>query len=330
MKKEKPKEYKKQSVARLMTEDVPTVPTSATVADIERLLIKDARHLATINYIYILDAHRKLKGVVSIRELFASPKAARALDFSPRQLVTVRPSTDRERAALLALKHSIKAVPVVDKEGAFLGVIPADAILNTLHTEAVEDTLRFAGSGTFDDPVAALMKEGAGLHVRKRLPWLVVGLLGGVAAAFVVSFFEGIFAEHLVLVAFIPAVVYMADAVGSQTQMIFIRTIGLSHSLNVRLYAWRETKINALLALTLGVLIALISFVWLGLPVVSLILGLSIVATVLISMSIAIALPWALHRFGYDPAIASGPPATVARDITSLIVYFVIAGLFIL
>lgn len=321
--------YPKHSAGRLMTAAVPVVTTTATVAAAKQILLKNAATYETINYIYLVDAALKLVGVVSLKELFSAPETALVQTLSPAHVVTAHAYTDQERVVLFALKHSLKAVPVVGKAGEFLGVVPSDTILSVLHAESIEDVLKLAGARTSDDPVRDFERTSVVSHYTKRAPWLAFGLLGGMVAAGVVSFFEASLAEQLVLVAFIPAVVYMADAVGSQTQMIFVRSLALDHSFSMRRYLWRELRINALLAVTLGFLMYGATFFWLGSGVVSIILGLSIAVTIVVSMLVAIGLPWLLQRSGQDPAIASGPPATVTRDIMSLVIYFVIAGLFI-
>ena len=153
---------------------------------------------------------------------------------SVTDFVTVRTSTDQERVAHLALKYNIKAVPVVSKDHTFLGVVPSDKILEILNREHTEDVLRFAGVRHKHSPVQDVLLDQSPLtHVKSRLPWLVIGLLGGVLAAFVIGIFEETLAHELLLAAFIPAIVYMADAVGSQTQMLFVRALAVDHNLKV-------------------------------------------------------------------------------------------------
>lgn len=321
--------YPPESAGRIMAENVPATHESATVSDIEQLLFKNAGEYETVNYIYLLDGHGKLTGVVSMKDLLRAKKSQPAKELSPEKLITARTHTDQERVALLAIEHSIKAIPVVDPSGKFLGVVPPDTILQVLHSENVEDALRLAGAGKIDNPAVGIIKAGARLHFRKRLPWLIIGLLGGILAAFVVRLFEGALAEQLALAAFIPAVVYMADAVGAQTQTIFVRSMALTHTLDMKAYVLREFRVNLALAVILSFLIAAFSLVWLGSPILSLVLGISIMITVLAAMGVAIAMPWIFLKLRYDPAIASGPFATVVRDITSLLIYFGVASLFL-
>lgn len=319
--------YPEESAGRLMTVNVPVVHEDATIGDIERTLLKKGNRFETINYIYLVDAQNKLKGIVSIKDLFHYPKAQAAKELFPKNIVTANAYTDQEQVALLALKHNIKAVPVVDTAGKLLGVVTSDTILSVLHSENVEDALRFAGAMKIDNPAVNIIKAKSWFHFRKRLPWLVIGLFGGLATAIVVRYFEGTLEEQIAIAAFIPVVVYMADAVGTQTQTIFIRSLALTHDLDMKKYVWREFKVNLSLAILLGLLIFGFSFLWIGSGTLSTVLGISIMLTVLTAMLVAITLPWLFQKFHYDPAIASGPFATIIRDITSLLIYFAVVSL---
>lgn len=322
--------FSKETAERLMTLDVPIVGTTATVGEVEHLLKTQSKNYNTINYVYITGETGDLRGVISIRELFTLERHDNVFEKSVTDFVTVRTSTDQERVAHLALKYNIKAVPVVSKDHTLLGVVPSDKILEILNHEHTKDVLRFAGVRHKHSPVQDVLLDQSPLtHVKSRLPWLVIGLLGGVLAAFVIGIFEETLAHELLLAAFIPAIVYMADAVGSQTQMLFVRALAVDQNLKVKTYLFRESIVNALLGALLAVLIFIVSFMWVGSFEVSTILGLSIFLTVISTVFVAIALPWFFHLRGQDPAIASGPLSTVVHDLLSLFIYLLIASAFL-
>jgi magnesium transporter len=318
--------YPKDSAGRAMTALVPRLSGEATVGEARRLLERSAASFDTIDYVYLLNEARTPIGVVSVHEILEASEGEKLRTLSTERLITVRPHTSQERVAHLALRANIKAMPVVSARGEFLGVVPSDAILAILSREHTKDILRLAGiKHAAPDPVEHLLSPEPFVHFRARLPWLVLGLLGGIAAALVVERFEHTLEAELLLAAFIPAIVYMADAVGAQTQMLFVRTLAVDHNFRLRNYFGRELIVNLMLGLALALLIAAISFGWWFSPVVSAILGLSIFLTVCATVFIAILLPWFLHARGYDPAIASGPLATVVRDILSLCIYLLVA-----
>lgn len=319
--------YPKDSAGRLLTTNVPTISDGATVAQGRQLLQQSAEQFDTVNYLYLVNERRHLTGVVSIRELLQAPGTERLQTFSPETVVTVRPHTDQERVAHVALRSGLKAVPVVDAHQQFLGVVSSGAILSTLNHEHTEDVLHFAGVSKRQDPERYLLGAGPLTHVAARLPWLILGLGGGFLAAFVVDWFEEALRIEIMLAAFIPVIVYLADAVGSQTQMLFIRASTVAADLNVRTYMLRELVVNFFLGVALASIMFVASFWWLGLMVVSLILALTIFLTICSVAIVAIGLPWLFHHRGYDPAVASEPITTVICDLLSLFIYFSIAML---
>lgn len=304
---------------------VPTAKPDETIGHVEARLIGESKSLETINYVYVVKDDETLVGVFSIKELFRQPKTAHVRDIMNRAPLTVYPKTNQARVARLAIKHSIKAVPVVDKQQHLLGVVPSDAIFRILEQEHTRNFLRFAG-------VQIPHMDGADLSnipifslFQRRFPWLIVGLLGGMGAAFVVEYFERASVSEVLIIAFIPAVVYIADAVGSQTQTIFIRALALEEKLDVKRYAWREARVGFLLALSLGLIAGGLVFLRWQTGAVGLVIATSFFVTILIAMTIALLLPLLFRKLKWDPAVASGPFATVIRDITTLVIYFTIA-----
>jgi len=317
-----------ESAGKILITEVPTALPSATASSVEWLLKSPVADFKTINYIYIVDEGRQLLGVVSIKELLLLPESTLLKEVMKVALVTARVHTDQERVVDLALKSGLKAIPVIDRTGIFMGVVPSDTILSVLHHEHTEDVMHAAGihQGHAASALSSVLLTSSPLaHVKLRLPWLVLGLGGGVVAAVVVGYFEATLAEQLILAAFIPAIVYMADAVGSQTQTLFIRALTIERDLKVGAYLRRELVVNFMLGIILSALAFGFSYLWLTSLAISSILGLSIFLTVWGTVLIAIALPYFFHRRGLDPAVASGPLATVVRDIMSLCIYLLVA-----
>lgn len=309
-----------------MVQTVPTARPENTVAEAERLLLQRTKEFETINYIYVTDEENRLVGVMSVKEVFRAPKNSRVKDLMGTKLVTVHHRTHQERIANLALKHNLKAIPVVDKDGRFLGVVPSDVILQILHEEHGEDVMRSAGIMISENQARDIISAPAFSYFKKRIPWLGVGLAGGVTAAFMVGTFEEAIRELLTLAAFIPAIVYMADAVGSQTQTIFIRSLAIDHAIGIKKYVMREIIVGLAIASSLGLAIYAISFLWWEPALLGAILGISFFTTIVVAITVALFLPWVFLRIKIDPAIASGPFATVIRDILSLMIYFGVAS----
>jgi len=320
----------KRLALNALTDKVPTASLSTTVRDIEKLLDTEKKdQFETINYIYVLSDNRTLKGVVSIKEIFRNSRETEVSKIMTTDLVTVRSHSSQERAAMLAIKHNIKAIPVVDRDDRFLGVIPSDTILDILHREHIEDVLYEAGIGKFNNPITELINASAFDHLKRRLPWLIVGLLGGILAASIVSGFNTLIEELVLLAAFLPAIVYIGDAVGAQSQTILIRSLAIDKTMSIKKYISRELIVGSTIGVIIGVFAGIISKVFWGDFTLALIVATSLFLTVLISSVIAIILPLLFQKASIDPAIGSGPIATVLRDILSIVIYFTIASFFL-
>lgn len=320
-------QYPKNSVVRKMLgkEKIPQVFSEQTLGQVSKFLKEKTPPFETINYLYVIDDKGKLIGIVSIKEVFRCPQETKVSEIMEKNLVVAYPQTSLEKVATLAIKYNLKAIPIIEKDGSFSGIVSSDTILNILHEAHIEDILYSVGISPIKDGAKTIITAPTFLYFKKRLPWLLVGLAGGIMAAFIVGFFENALKTQLILALFIPLIVYMADAVGAQTQTLYIRSIALEQTLSLRRYILREVKVGLALALSLGGLITIFSILWWQFPLLGLILGTSIFVTVLTAMAIAIFLPWFFLKMKYDPAIASGPFATVIRDILSLLIYFGLA-----
>jgi len=178
------------------------------------------------------------------------------------------------------------------------------------------------------EPITDIVKFSATRLVKVRLPWLLVGLVGGMIATLIVRFFEGALLEKLALAFFIPVIVYMSDAVGTQTETLFIRALVIE-KIDLGKYLIKEILVGFLLGSALGILLFGYSMFVFNDFEVSLIVGFSILIASTLSVVIATLVPLVLRRFGKDPAIGAGPFTTIAQDILALLIYFVVAAIII-
>lgn len=308
-----------------MIETVPLCWPGQRISDVKKLLFEKIKELETINYLYVVSRERKLLGVFSIKEIFRKTPETKVEEIMEKELVKVRPYTDQERVAILALRSNLKSIPVVDKDDKFLGVVPSDIILDILHSENVEDFLKSVG---ISGPLKRTLEGSSVFLAKARIPWLVLGLFGGILSAKIIDFFEAPLKSYFILAAFIPLMLYIASAVGAQTETLFIRNLILDSRLDIKKYLLRELKTSFLIALVLAILLSLIAVFWFGSPYfIGIILGASLFFTVLAAILIGILIPWLLQRLKKDPAIGTGPFATIIRDLLSLVIYFLIAFL---
>jgi cation transporter-like permease len=213
---------------------------------------------------------------------------------------------------------------VVDRAGVLLGVVPAPALLEILHREHVEDLHRLAGIARESELARDSIESPPIRRARDRLPWLLVGLCGSMLAAFVMSRYERVLQANLAIAFFVPAIVYLADAIGTQTEAVVVRGLSISR-LSLRELLFAELGTGMLIGGTLG---------GLALPFIGLAYGdfrlaasvaLAVCAAGSAATTIGLLLSWLLQRMGKDPAFGSGPLATVIQDVLSLLIYFAIA-----
>jgi magnesium transporter len=279
------------------------------------------RHLTRWELVCIVDAGQRLLGTLTGPELLALPDDALLQQAARRDHPRVAPGVDQEQMASVALHHGVGAVPVVDADGRLVGVVGAAALMDILRREHVEDLHRLAGISREDSQARQALEAPPLRRVRHRLPWLVVGLLGSMVATAVVSRFESALAAKPALAFFVPGLVYLADAIGTQSEAIAVRGLSLSHVGLPRLLG-AELRTGALIGLVLALLA--LPMVWLvfgelrlAAAVAGALFGASAVASTL-----GLLLPWALARLGSDPAYGSGPLATIVQDVLTLLIYF--------
>jgi magnesium transporter len=265
-----------------------------------------------------------LVGLVPIETLLGAPDAALLGDLADLDPPIVGPDTDQEVAAWKAIRHGEVSLAVVNAQGEFVGLVPPQRLLEVLLREHDEDLARLTGSLRSASLAISASNEPVPLRIWHRAPWLVVGLLGAFLAAEVVATFEERMQALVALAFFIPGIVYLADAVGTQTEALAIR--GLSVGVGIGQIVWREAFTGVLMGTTLAAAFFPVAlWRWGGLQL-ALTVSLTILAACCIATIIALALPWALHKSGQDPAFGSGPLATVIQDILSLLIYFGIAS----
>ena len=290
----------------LMTTAIPRITGDQTVAGAMESLRSSA--WAEVGHVYLVDEKAQLLGQIPTERLLCADPASRLAALRGDPPIEVHPLDNAETVALLAVERHDADVAVVDSRRKLLGAIPIGPLLALLHEEHVDNFLRMGGVGkTHPVPISDPSTMSA---FRARIPWLVLGLAGGLLAGGVAAWFEVALKQEIALAFFLPLVVYMADAVGTQTETVLIRTLAYGKvPLGPQLL--REGLVGLLIGGTIGT-IAVVVAVTLG-------------VTAVVATCIASVLPLGLARLGADPALASGPVATVLQDILSVAIYLTIA-----
>ena len=260
----------------------------------------------------------QLVGLVTIERLLAAPGEAALATVMDSEPPVVAPGVDQEHAAWLAAQRAESGLAVVDEQGRFRGLIPSQRLAAILLEEHDEDLARLGGFLTSSASARSASQESVRRRLWHRLPWLAVGLIGAMISAALLAGIEGEISANLAVAYFIPGIVYLADAVGTQTETLAIR--GLSVGVGIG-RARRETTTGLLVGLILAaVMFPTISWLWHDVALAAAV-SLAVLAASTVATLVAMALPYLLHRLGFDPAFGSGPLATVIQDLLSIVLY---------
>jgi magnesium transporter len=315
-----------ETAGRYLVASVPRALPTDTIGDARANLSKQI--CENIELICVTNPDGKLVGVVPISELFAAAPDAQIGDVMHKNPPFVYPDVDQERVASIALHHGHNAVAVVDHHHFLLGTVPSDALMHILRREHVEDLHRLAGIGRESDIAREALELPPLRRVRHRLPWLIVGLLGSMLSAVLVSSYEAELARNVAIAFFVPGLVYIADAIGTQSEAVAVRGLSLSQA-DLHHLMVGESRTGMIIGVILGLLT--FPFVWVFFADFNLAVAvsLSLVIASSIASTIGMFLPWLLQRLGTDPAYGSGPLATIIQDLLSLMVYFLVVSLLV-
>jgi magnesium transporter len=309
----------RDSAAHRLVRRVPTALPDASCAEV--LASLHGRQFDYAGCVVIIDSDRRVVGLLPTGTLATLEPQTPVSQAMLRNLPLATLDMDQERVATLAIHSGIATTAVVDDAGRFAGVVPPQTLLTVLRDEHVEDLHRLTGVIHETEVAREAIEAPPTRRVRHRLPWLLVGLAGSVMAALVMAQFEAVLQSRVAIAFFVPGIVYLADAIGTQTEAIAVRGLSISH-LPIGQLLVGELWTGVLLGVILGALA--FAGVWgvmqdFGL---ALSIGVALTAAGASATLIGLLLPWAFQRFGYDPAYGSGPLGTVTQDVLSLLVYF--------
>ena len=201
-----------------MTTDFIALPQNIPVEEAIIRLREVAPEAEIIYYVYVVDEQAKLNGVLSLRDLIAAEDGTLLQEIMLKNVISVPAEMDQEEVARVVSRYDLLAVPVVDEEERLLGIITVDDIIDVIEEEATEDIYRLAGTGevTGSDFLEATV---FGL-VGKRLPWLLISLLGGLLSGSVIGIFEDTLQSIVILAIFIPVIMSMGGNVGTQSSTL--------------------------------------------------------------------------------------------------------------
>jgi magnesium transporter len=316
-------QYDENSAGGLMAKELIKVKETWTVAGCVREMCRQAEEVTRVHSIYVVTKENELIGRLSLKDLLTSDTRTKISEIYIPKVDSVNVNDPAEDVAKVMQKYDLEAIPVVDDKRVLQGRITIDDIVDFIKEEAEKDYQMAAGISQdveADDSILQL--------TRARLPWLFLGLLGGVGAAAIMGGFEEVLNDHVILLLFTPLIAAMAGNVGVQSSAIIVQ--GLAND-DVKGSIGNRLIKEMLLAMLNGAALAIVLFfyVWISESAVDYATSISISLFVVIIVAgiIGTFIPLFLHKRGIDPAIATGPFITTSNDIFGILIYLYIAKL---
>ncbi len=328
-------EYDPYTAGGIMTTEFVSVDENLTIEEALRSVRAMARagRREAMYTIYTTDGNRRLRGVLSLRELLAAPEGARIVDQAWSEVVSVPPDMLQEEVSQIISNYDLVTLPVVDAERRLLGVVTVDDAIDVIQEEQTEDVQKFGGMEAIDEPY---MQASLLQNVRKRAGWLSILAVSEMLTASAMAHYQSDIDKATMLAQFIPLVMSSGGNSGSQATSLIIRAMALGE---VSLKDWwrivlRELPAGLILGSILGMLAVARILTWqrLGLynygpshNMVATAVGLALIGIVTFGSLTGSMLPFVLRRLGFDPASASAPFVATLVDVTGISIYFSVA-----
>ena len=315
--------YPEDSAGRLMESDIFTVLTDYTAKEGLEALRKAAQE-QSIYYIYCVDKEQRLEGVLSLRDLATAPQDTKLKDLIKKDVITVHPEASTEEAARIVAHYDFIAIPVVNKDKTLLGVITVDDVVDIIQEQATANI--YAQVGLQEDD--RVYSENF-FKIKNRIPWMVLNLFLAAVASSVVSLFEGTMSELIILASLKNIVSGMGGNTAIQSLTVVTRGIatGDFSFITKAKTILKETLVGSSIGLVMGVLAGVLTYVWKGNLMVSIIICISMIINSLVASSMGAIVPIALDKLKKDPAAGSGVIVTTFMDIFSFFTFLGIASL---
>ncbi|HBB48260.1 MAG TPA: magnesium transporter [Flavobacteriaceae bacterium] len=314
--------YDEDTAGGLMAKELVKVKDTWTTAGCIREMRRQAKNVTRVHSIYVVDKDGVLKGRLSLKDLLTAPERARIADIYIPKVDYVTDTTEGEEVARIMQKYDLEAIPVVNNAGVLLGRVTIDDIVDFIREEAEKDYQMAAGiSGDVeaDDSLGKLTKA--------RLPWLLIGMFGGIGAASIIDGFGTILNDFPNLFLFVPLIQATAGNVGVQSSAIVVQ--GLANDTlkgNIAARLLKETALALINGLSIALIVLIFSHLFFETTYLeSISIGIAVIVVILIAALVGTFVPMLLDKKGIDPAVATGPFITTSNDVFGILIYFLIA-----
>ena len=320
-------QYPDDSAGSIMTAEYIALKKNMTVEQSFAYIRRNAVDKETIYTCFVLDEKRHLEGVVSVKALLLNDYDTKIEEIMDTNIIQAVTSDDQEVVVETFNKYDLLSLPVVDHEGRMVGIVTVDDIVDVMEQEATEDIELMAAILPSEKPY---LKMGVFEVAKNRIPWLLILMFTSTISALILEAFNTFTALFPTLITCVPMLTATGGNAGSQSSTTIIRamSIGDVEMSDVWKVFWKECRVSLIVGAILGIAnyIRLI-LMYPGEPVVCLVIGLSLIATVVMSKVLACVLPFGAKLLKLDPAMMAAPLISTIVDSLSLVVYFAIAAM---
>lgn len=315
-------QYEEDVAGGLMAKELIKCHVNSTILECIEEIRKQRETVDKIYSVYVVDDDEKLLGKVSLKKIILSPDDTKVKDIFTSDIISIETYLQEEEVAKIMRKYDLEAIPVINARGKLVGRITIDDIVEVMSELAEEERQLMSGISSDveeDDSVIDLLKA--------RLPWLIVGLVGGLLGGWFMRFFEEDIIVIPAIAFFVPLITATGGNVGIQSSSLIVQSLA-SDSLIAQTFSKRLFKVSVVAILN-GILLAIVVFIVVfmvtGQTIIGVTVACSLFCVVLLASFTGTVTPLMLNRLGVNPALASGPFITTANDLLGLAVYFFVA-----
>ena len=316
--------YPDDSAGSIMTTEFIDLKENMTVEEALKRIRKIGVNSETIYTCYVLNTERILKGIINIKEILLSKKETLIKNLMETNIISVNTLEDKEDVAKKFDKYDYFALPVVDYENRLVGIVTIDDAINVLQDEASEDFEKMAAITPNED---GYFQTSVFKHAKNRIVWLLVLMLSAAFTGTIIAEYEEAFAAVPLLVSFIPMIMGTGGNCGSQSSTLIIRGLATDEIKLKDIFKvlWKEIRVSLLVGIVLAIVNGIRIMIQYQNMQFAIVLGLTLIVTVLVSKMLGCLLPMIAKRLKLDPAIMAAPLITTLVDVCSILVYFTIA-----
>ena len=316
--------YPEDSAGSIMTTEFVDLEETMTVKQALQRIRDVGINSETIYTCYVLNQNRVLIGIVNIKGILLSKPETTIKDLMETNIISVNTMDDKEKVAKLFDKYDYLALPVVDNGNRLVGIVTVDDGINVLQDEVSEDFEKMAAISPNED---GYFQTSVFKHAKNRIVWLLILMLSSIITGGIINNYEAAFAAIPILVAFIPMIMDTGGNCGSQSATLIIRGLATDEIKlkDVFRALWKEFRVSIIVGIVLATVNATRILIQYHNPQLALVIGLTLVVTVILAKATGCLLPLLAKKLKLDPAIMAAPLITTLIDIFSILVYFQIA-----